>query len=150
MKKLFAVLLAVVLLFSTALAETYYILCQPDSFVNVRSFPKMTADVAGYVEIGERVETDGAKRNGFMHVTSPAFDAVDSWIYAGFLTDSPVTIETVDSWINSEKRVACRRAIGGKRRKWLLDGVEVVIYARSDSWAITNQGFIQTQFLGGF
>lgn len=150
MKRLLAILCAVLLMIGAAVAEdfTVYVLCQPNSFVNVRQFPNKGADVAGRVELGWQLETDGVKRNGFIHVFGN-FES-DGWISAGYVTEYPVEVRTVETEINAPGRVACRRSIKGTRRKWLLGGQKVVIYALADDWAVTNQGFIQTQYLGVF
>lgn len=147
MKRFLIVLLCLLLVCVSALSETVYVLCQPDSFVYVRMFPKRGAQAVGYAELGQALETDGEKRNGFMLVYG--FEG-ESWINAGFVTRYPVTIETLDGWVKSSGRVVCRRSINGTRRKWLSDGTDVTIYARSDDWSITDKGFIQTAFLGGF
>ena len=147
MKKILAILLALFLLIGSALADTVYILCQPDSFVNVRAFPKKNAEIAGRVELGWELETDGVRKNGYIHVFG--FEG-DAWINAGFVTDSPVEIRRIETEIYSSGRVACRRSIKGTRRKWLKDGQKVVIYAVAGDWAITNQGFIQMRYLGVF
>lgn len=144
---LFLSLLLAVLLICGAAAETVYVLCQPDSFVYVRVFPKKGAEVAGRVELGWELETDVVRRNGYLHVSG--FEG-GGWINAGFVTDSPVVIRTLETAVNSNGRVACRRSIKGHRRKWLSDGQKVTIYAFSDDWAITNQGFIQIRYLGVF
>lgn len=148
MKRAITIILLAVLLVSGAAADSIYVLCQPDSFVNVRLFPVKSADVAGRVELGDELQTDGKRQNGFVHVVS-GFES-DAWINAGFVTDSPVRVMTLRTQINARGRVACRRSIKGTRRKWLSDGQNVTIYGFSDDWAITNHGFIQTQYLGVF
>lgn len=145
MRRFIALLLALLIISTAAVADTVYVLCQPDSFVYVRQFPKRGAQVAGYVELGDSLETDGVKRNGFLQVYG--FEPGVAWINAGFVTDCPVTVETVKGEVVSKGRVACRRSIKGTRRKWLKNGTELTIYARSAEWSITNQGFIQTQYL---
>ena len=145
--KRFLIILLCLLMVSTACADTVYVLCQPDSFVYVRQFPKKGSEMAGYAELGDTLETDGIKKNGFLLVYG--FEG-EAWIHMGFVTESPVTIFNARTQITSKGRVACRRSINGTRRKWLKDGSEVVIYAFADDWAITNQGFIQTQYLGVF
>ena len=147
MKRFLTCLVLAVLLIGNAAADNVFVLCQPDSFVNVRAFPKKGAEVTGRVELGWQLESDGVRRNGFVHVCG--FEG-DAWINAGFVTTEPVTVMTVETEIQSKGRVACRRSIKGKRRKWLSDGQKVVIYAVAGAWTITNQGFIQTQYLGGF
>lgn len=147
MKRFLIVLLCLLIVCVSAIADTVYVLCQPDSFVYVRAFPVKGSEQAGYAELGDALETDGVKKNGFLHVGG--FEG-DAWINIGFVTEYPVTIFNGKTQINSKGRVACRRSINGTRRKWLKDGTEVVIYAFADDWAVTNQGFIQTQFLGVF
>lgn len=143
-----AAMLAALAISAAAYAETVYILCQPDSFVNVRVFPKRGADVAGRLELGDTVETDGTTRNGFLRVYG--FEAGEAWVNAGFVSREPVTVETVTGEVISNGRVAARRAVNGTRRKWLYNGEKVTIYAFSDGWSITNRGFVQTRFIGGF
>ena len=143
-----AAMLAALVFSAAAYAETVYILCQPDSFVNVRVFPKRGADVAGRLELGDTVETDGTTRNGFLRVYG--FEAGEAWVNTGLVSWEPVTVGTVEARGESNGRVACRRSINGTRRKWLYNGAEVTIYASSDGWSITNRGFIQTRYLWGF
>lgn len=148
MKRIVALFLSfmlAVLLICGAAADSVFVMCQPDSFVYVRAFPKKGAEVAGYVELGWELETDGIRKNGYVHVFG--FEG-DAWISAGFVTDTPVEIRTIETEVNSTGRVACRRSIKGTRRKWLSDGQKVVIYAVAGDWAITNQGFIQMRYLG--
>ena len=150
MKKVLAVLLSLllaVLLICGAAADTIFVLCQPNSFVNVRAFPHKGSEVAGRVELGDELETDGIRKNGFIHVGG--FEG-GGWVAAGFVTEYPVEIVTIQTEINANGRVACRRSIKGTRRKWLSNGQKVVIFAFADDWAITNQGFIQTRYLGVF
>lgn len=151
MKRVLIVLLSVLLaalISVSAAADTIYVLCQPDSFVNVRQFPNKRSEIAGRVELGDHLETDGKRKNGFIHVFG-TFDG-DAWISAGFVTRDPVTVKRLDTEIVSKGRVACRRSVKGQRRKWVRNGQKVVIYAFSDGWSITDQGFIQTRFLGVF
>ena len=150
MKKLFAALLAALLIFGTAAADPVYVLCQPDSWVNVRLFPRKGSTEIGRVELGQELETDGVRKNGFLHLINLAFESDDGWISAGFVTFCPVRVYTTCGQINARGRVACRRSINGTRRRWLKDGQNLTIYAWSDDWSITNQGFIQTRFIGGF
>lgn len=147
MKRFLIIFLCLLMVVSAAFADTVYVLCQPDSFVYVREFPKKGAEVAGRVELGWQLETDGIRKNGFLLVYG--FEG-EAWISTGFVTEYPVTIFTARTQINSKGRVACRRAINGTRRKWLKNGSEVTIYAFSADWAITDKGFIQTQYLGVF
>lgn len=148
MRRFLAILCVLLTVCVSALADTVYILCQPDSFVYVREYPRRGAQVAGYVELGDALESDGITKNGFLMVYG--FEAGEAWVNLGFVSFDPVTVETIKGHIESKGRVACRRSVNGTRRKWLKNGEKVTIYGFSDSWSITNKGFIQTQFLGGF
>lgn len=147
MKRFLIVLLCLLIVCVSALSETVYVLCQPDSFVYVREFPKKGAPEVGRVELGWQLETDGIRKNGYIRVFG--FEG-EAWINAGFVTEYPVAIYTGKTQIHSKGRVACRRAINGTRRKWLKNETEVTIYAFAEDWSITDKGFIQTKYLGGF
>lgn len=151
MRKVFALLFFAVLIVSTATADesglwSVWVMCQPDSYVNVRDFPKTKAREAGYVELGQELKTDGVTRNGFLHIDG--FEG-GGWIYSGFVSTDPVTVAMVDTEIMSKGRVACRRYINGTRRKWLKRGEKVTVYAFAYDWAVTDQGFVQSKFLKG-
>lgn len=86
MKRFLIVLLCLLIVCVSALADTVYVLCQPDSFVYVRAFPVKGSEQAGYAELGDALETDGVKKNGFLHVGG--FEG-DAWINIGFVTEYP-------------------------------------------------------------
>lgn len=144
MKKVLCVLLLLILP-ACGLADEYYIICQPDSYVNVRIAPNKNAAVIGRYELGQMVKTDGKKKNGFVHLTDLSLENSDGWVSAGFITGE-MTIDTQTARIGRD-RVACRRSIKGNRRKWLQKGDIVTVFAWSDDWAVTNQGFVMTEFL---
>ena len=146
MKRFLIILMCLLIICVSAFADTVYVLCQPDSFVYVRMFPKKGAQEAGYAELGQALETDGIKKNGYIKVGGYEGDA---WIHKGFVTEYPVTIITAPTEIVSKGRVACRRSINGTRRKWLKNETKITVYAFAEDWAITNQGFIKTVYLGG-
>lgn len=131
-------------------AERVFILCQPDSWVNVRISPGKRGEIIGRFDLGDELETDGKMKRGYLHLINLSLEDTEGWIHAGFVTDSPVTIYQIKTEIVSKGRVACRRAIKGTRRKWLRNGTKITVYAFSDSWAVTNMGFIKTDFIGGF
>ena len=133
-----------------AACESVYVLGQPYSFVYVRETPKRGGRVCGYLDLGMELQAEGTVRNGFLRLEDGYFESAEAWVNLWFISRTPVVVETVEGWIESTWRVACRRSVNGTRRKWLADGQEVVIYARGDDWAVTDQGFIKTAFLGGF
>lgn len=140
-------LIIIVSLMNLARSEEKYILCNPKTEVNVRFSPKFGGEIIGHLYFGDCVEIDGTVRNGFAHVVGLAFEAVEGWIYTGILVDTPPIAFSGKDQIISSGKVAARQYIGGKRNKWLRSGKEVFVYAISQEWSITDQGYIKTEYL---
>lgn len=144
---LVACLLIIVSLMDSARSDEKYILCKPKTEINVRFSPKWDGEIIGHLYFGDSVETDGTVRNGFAHVIDLSFESMDGWIYTGLLVDTPPVVFECKDQIISDGRVAARQYIGGKRNKWLRSGREVIVYAISQDWSITDQGYVQTKYL---
>lgn len=142
----FGMFLVLVLLFNRAWGEEGWIMCQPDSFVNVRESPGKGGRVVGYLELGDAVQT-GSNRNGYAHVTGISNESGEGWVDSGYIVTDAPQVETVAAKVDADGRVACRRAIGGNRRKWLHAGDALTLYASSAEWSITSEGFVQTQYI---
>jgi len=134
-------------LYNHAFADTMYVLCGPTTEINVRISPRKNSEVLGYRTCGDSVETDGIERNGYLHIINLNLELAEGWIYKGLLVNDPVFISEGLCQINSSGRVASRVYINGKRRKWLKDGTEVMVYAIGREWSYTNKGYIRTDYL---
>ena len=149
MKRLIALVLLAVILAGSACAEekTVWVLCQPDSYVTIRSSPKKTARESGQAYPGDEFRTDGKKRGGYIHVFAPNEDG-EGWISKKYVTESEPTAypDGITMTVNV-KQVNCRMCVGGRRRGWLKRGSEVTVYLISDDWAVTNYGYIQSRYL---
>ena len=141
-----ALFLLLVTAFGKVLAEDAWIMCQPDSFVNIREFPGKGGRVVGYLELGDAVQT-GRNRNGYTHVTGISNESGEGWVASGYIVTDAPQVETVAAKVDANGRVACRRAIGGNRRKWLHAGDDLTLYASSAEWSITSEGFVRTQYI---
>ena len=144
---LIACLLIIISIMDSARAEGKYILCRPKTEINVRACPKWGAEIIGHLYLGDSVETDGKVRNGFAHIVGLSFESMEGWIDQGLLVDTPPVVFECKDQIISDGRVAARQYIGGKRNKWLRSGREVNVYAISEEWSITDQGYVQTKYL---
>lgn len=147
MKRMVAIL-SILLLLGTATAESskVWVLCQPDSYVNIRARPSSGSQKEGYAICGDSFETDGKTRSGYTHVFA-SVEAGEGWISNGFIVwDEPEEVNT-EMTISSKGRVALRRSIGGNRRKWGHNDDKLKVYWVSDEWSVTDQGFIKTEFL---
>ena len=129
------------------IAEEYYVLCKPGIYVNVRQNPARKSEVIGELELGDRVETDGKEKNGYVHLIGLSFELTEGWIYKGLLIpEKPYVREFTVQTISSE-RVATRYYINGKRKAWVKPGRDVIVYAMGKEWSITNKGYMMTKFL---
>ena len=147
MKKIIIVLTFLCLLCSYVHAETVWVLCQPDSYVNVRRSASKKQEPNGTMECGWDAETNNKTKNGFIYVEVPNEDGY-GWINKGYIVHSKPVIITFKTNIYSNGRVACWRSIGGNRRCWVKPGAEITVYAVSEEWSITNKGFVKTEYLG--
>lgn len=129
-------------------AETCWVLCQPDSYVNIRETPKKTGIIAGLADCGMEFEATKHTKAGFQQVYNLSLETDTGWINKGYLVYSqPVEVNSKVN-IYSNGRVACWRSIGGRRRCWVRSGDTVELYWVSEEWSVTNKGYIKTEFLG--
>lgn len=125
---------------------TRWVLCNPDSFVNVRAYPRKNGGYLGRLEVGDQVTTDGQEKNGFIHIIGFG-ESGEGWVSKAYLVEDPPVVKTEKAWIYGSGRVAVRKYPGGPRVKWMKPGDELILYAYSEEWAITNKGFIKTRYL---
>ena len=127
--------------------ETIWVVCQPDSSVNIRSKASGRSEQVGYALPGDDFQTDGEKKNGFLHIFAP-IEAMEGWISLGYVVwEEPEKVYEVRE-IEASGRVAARRTIDGKRRRWLKPGDTVTVYYIAE-WCVTSAGFVRWEYLGG-
>ena len=153
---LLAVILAAVFHFQSgwirAQAEdqmiTCWVMCKPGDYINVRRTPSTNAMAVGSLEAGDWFETDGTSRNGFIRVYGIG-EYGEGWIYCGYVsTEEPK--EVFERYVCVAKsRVACRRWMNGPKTQnpWLKNGSNVQVFYMTSEWAMTNRGFIQSEWL---
>ena len=141
------VMLALVCLLDYARGEEYYVLCRPESEVNIREHPKLKSGIVACYFFGDRVVTDGQEVNGFVHVVDINGEVSEGWMYRGLLVEDPPVASPGMAQVFCDGRVACRKYADGKIQRWLEDGSEVKVYAISEVWCVTEYGYIKTEFL---
>jgi len=146
-RRMFCILFIAALLISTvSVAETVWVLCQPDSYVNIRARASGRSQREGYALCGDFFETDCKTKNGFLHIYA-SIEAGEGWISLGYIVwDEPQAVNA-QYYICSPYRVAVRKTIGGERRKWAHALDEFQVYWMSNEWSVTNKGFIKTEYL---
>lgn len=149
MRRIVPILMLLLLVVNCAFADTYYVFCTPNDFVNVRMMPDGVA--TAWVECGSAIETDGkAKKYGgktWYHVVNLASEDSSGWICSQFLSESPIVFEEYIAYCSAKDRVAIRKSPNGKVKKWLYNCEEIKVIAHNDEWAITPQGYVKLEFL---
>ena len=149
MRKLIILIMAAIIISSAAAeTQTVYVICNPDSFVWAREYPKFGANEIAYLQAGDEIQTDGRKDGGWLHVISDLTEPGEGWIYAGYISYSePEVFQSGVQAQTTRGKVRARRYAGGKIRKTLKKGVTVTAYVVADDWTVTDAGFIKTEFL---
>ena len=127
------------------ITEEVWVLCEPNGTVNIRSKPG--GAVFGGTSCGAKLWTDNRQRDGFLHVLELNAEEETGWISQRYIVyDEPHPVDAV-MVITSDGRVACRKWIGGKIIKWLKNGEPVTVYWMSTEWAVTEYGYIRSEYL---
>lgn len=149
MRKLVAVVVCIVTMFSIAIAdESYYVMCHPDSFVNVRKSPSKNGTIVGCLYYGDEVKADGKTKNGFIHVVGLSLEDDEGWVRNLYLDLWKPMDDVIGEYtVVSKGRVAIRNGVNGKRTGWLKSGSDVFVYGMSAEWAVTNKGYVKSEYL---
>lgn len=126
-----------------------WVLCQPDSYVNIRERASSRSAYAGMLMSGDRIWVDGRTKDGYAHCENMSNELGEGWVHAGYIVFEEPEEVNKECRISSNGRVSCRRTIGGDRRCWVVDGSEVFVYQVAGEWAVTDKGFVKTEFIGG-
>lgn len=125
-----------------------FVICQPDSFVNIRARASKHAYLEGRLYLGDSVFVD-AWHGSWAHCVNLGCEAGEGWVNVGYLAEMEpdVLVEAVQMR-TTKANVNTRYCIGGKRRSCLRKrGTVVTVCAISDEWAVTNVGLIQANLL---
>lgn len=127
--------------------ETGYVLCNPRSTVNIHDGPSKGYSVIAWAECGDELLLDGKHKGEWLHVVN-GWANEDGWIHKGYVSDSPVSVETYQAY--GYLKVRIRNRIGGALKGTLRKGEEVTVYASAagpEGWAFTSRGYIQAKYL---
>ena len=124
-------------------------MCRPGSEVMIREKPNKRAAVVGAVSAGRQMWTDWQEKNGWLHLVDVSSEAGEGWIYEGYVVFTEPREIGGEMRIRANGRVACRSWIGGKRTGWARNGEAVKVYWIADDIAMTDRGFILSEYLEG-
>lgn len=124
-----------------------WVLCDPNSYVCVREAPRKTAYAFGGITCGTRMETDGKTKGNYIHVVNVHAEDDTGWICSQYIVyDEPEPIYR-GATVVSIGRLAARKGVGGKVKKWLQPMDELKVYWWSEQWCLTNYGYVQSAYL---
>lgn len=145
-------MMAGMVLIGTTSAESSegWIICQPGDFVNARSGPSRKSGKLGRLDWGDQVHLAGGMKNGFLKVERLSMEESEGWVHSGYVIwEAPKQYGGKAVTVIADGRVACRKYIDGPRRCWVHAGDTVKVYSAGGGWAVTNKGFIRTEYLAG-
>lgn len=124
-----------------------WVICDPESYVNIRIGPGKKRAEVECAFCGDHLFTDSVEKNGYLHVVDMNAEDQEGWINLRYVVfDEPREVMT-RLRIVSNARVACRKGVDGKIVRWVKNGDSVYVYWMSDTWAVTNRGYIQSRFI---
>ena len=157
MKRIVPILIIVLVVISSvsAFADECYILCNPSDYINIRMTPSSNGVVVGRFDCGDSFETDWKTRKDkkgktWVHVINMHLESTDAWVCKNFVQETPVVIGTDYITVDKNGRTAVRKYPNGKVRKWVENGDELRMLARSDEWAFTTYGYIRLDCVEGY
>lgn len=124
-----------------------WVLCQPDSYINVRYSHNKSSEVIGWLLSGDPIHLDGLEKNGYLHIVNFSNEYGEGWVAKGFVVRSEPVQDGHEYLVQAKGRVAARRTVEGHRRCWLHNNDILTVYMRSNDWCLTNQGFVKTEFI---
>ena len=151
-KRTIKIILLVLLLITvtvSSLGEELYdawVICQPGDYINVRMNPSRKSQIVGYADAGDSILVDGTTKNGYVKCYGIGENG-SGWVHNGYVVyDEPKRV-TCTAVVVSRGRLAARKCIKGKVRKWLHNMDELNVFFISEEWCVTNKGFIKTEHL---
>lgn len=126
----------------------YWVICNPDSEVNVRGRATADSEIIGRLFLGDHVDVVRTKGR-WAYCIGIGNESGDGWVHMGYLTDGEITTyeNPASAVISANGRVSARKSVDGGRRKWLSPGKEVLVTAVGGTWSLTDQGYIQSKYL---
>ena len=124
-----------------------WVLCEPESDVLIRTGAGKRYSVCGSAMCGQLLWTDWKEKNGWLHIVDLKNETGEGWIYEGYVVFEEPDAVDKNMQVTGCRRVACRRWIDGKRKGWAKSGSSVFVYVITSEWAVTNKGYIQSDYL---
>lgn len=130
---------------ATAKADTRYVLVRSE--LNVRGKASLGSEIHGRLFAGDRVNVARTYKDWCFLEDLPSEEGC-GWVSSTYLVAEPVTqYDGNPAIISANGRVAVRKTINGERTQWVHPGDTVSVYAMSETWSVTDRGYIKTEYL---
>lgn len=150
MKKLVGILMVLLLVAGTAVAEKVteaWVMCNPASEVNLRSRANKHSDVVARLCAGERLTLTGRKIGRWYQVRYPC-EAGEGWVRGDYLSmTEPKMFPEGELYETTHGSLYARYSIRGNKCAKLKKGVIVKVYLMAEEWSVTSRGYIMTKYL---
>lgn len=123
-----------------------FVLCNPSSYIYVRTEPSKNGSVCGYLNCGDAVTLDGEEKGQWLHIVDTCFDG-DAWVSGRYVVGIKVSVFEKPVEMRARAKVRVRNYVGGKVTKTLIKGDIVKVYAYSEQCCLTNRGYVVTKYL---
>ena len=132
---------------------TVYTMCdpRPGNWVSVRMKPTTSSQEIGRLECGDKFETDGDSRDGWIRCYG--IGETSGWVYSAFVAVEKPEIVMEQYCCVAKKQVAIRRWPGGPlveirgKKQYLRNCEDVTVFCIGDGWAYTSRGYIKAEWL---
>ena len=132
---------------------TVYAMCdpRPGNWVSVRLKPTTSSQEIGRLECGDKFETDGDSRDGWIRCYGVG--ETSGWVYSAFVAVEKPEIVMEQYCCVAKKQVAIRRWPGGPlveirgKKQYLRNCEDVTVFCFGDGWACTSRGYIKAEWL---
>lgn len=121
-----------------------------DTYVNVRERPSTKARVGGRLDFGDAVTVTGSARDGSgttWYQVEGITEQGYGYVCSNYLIPSEPSRCTKTAVIRASGRVAVYRRVDGTRKTWAKAGSTLTIKIYSDTWCLTDKGWIRTEYL---
>ena len=145
MKKYIILILTILCISGVSLADTKYVLVQSE--LNVRASPSLGSNIYGRLFTGDVIQVTKTYY-GWCFLEGLPSEEGCGWVSSKYIVDETVTqMDNVPAVIHANGRVAIRDSVNGKRISWAHSGDVLYVYGTSDSWTVTDKGYVKTQYL---
>ena len=121
-----------------------------ETYVNVRESASTKGKIGGYLDFGwevtvtdEKTDHSGTVWYRIDGITEQGY----GYVCANYLIPNEPTKVNAKAKVNSNGRVKLYSRVNGKRKGWAKPGQVLNVKIKSDSWCLTDKGYIRSEYL---